>query len=479
MDSDVEYFYNDALRWTFGFDNPNKAAVIFACLFPLAWLLWSLAWKIKFSWIKWSAVLLLSGIVVLDAFCLFKTYSRGGVAAALAAWAYLLWQTSRFDSEWFKTFITKRFCAGSILGILLVALFIWVGLAERSVEPITNGDASVSHRLVLWRAALEMAVDNPVGFGTGHSGEAYMQWYEPLNMSAGYRTMVNSYLTFLVEQGWLLSALILVIFLCFWFWTMPAQSSIFTFEISMGLRACIVAFLVSGLFSTIMEEPLLWIIPGFCTLALIIWNAILRMNFLKRKLITASFCGFTILFSLYVGGLIQRHLDTFDRKCGLLNGLSTVIEVGEKTPSSGIAQNWVIIPDEKILGDTYGQLLRQLILQTGIHLKIQDKMSPIPLDSHLLLVGEAVQATPISSDLPVVLLFPSIIPDRQAAQWIKSCSHLSILLPGIDEDGRSSFWLDCADTAKLDQQSVSKLSGIGLRIDWAWPNVIALVKKEK
>ena len=29
-----EFFYGETLRWSFGFENPNKAAVIFACPLP-------------------------------------------------------------------------------------------------------------------------------------------------------------------------------------------------------------------------------------------------------------------------------------------------------------------------------------------------------------------------------------------------------------------------------------------------------------
>jgi hypothetical protein len=477
MDSDVQYYYNDALRWTFGFDNPNKAAVIFACLFPLSWLIWSLAWKVKSPWIRWPSILLTSGMILANAFCLFMTYSRGGVVAALVAGLYLFWKITRFDSGWFKRLHTGKFYGGSLLGILLVAPFLWTGLGNRSVEPITNGDASVSHRYVLWRSALEMAVDNPSGFGTGHSGEAYMQWYEPLEMSDGYRTMVNSYLTFLVEQGWLLSALILMIFLVLWFWAIPPKNQSSNFEIIAGLRASIGAFLVSGFFSTVMEEPLLWIIPGICAAALIIWCFLLRVGPSRNKLLVASFCDLAVLLSLYVGGLAQGRLDPLTHKCGLINGLQTVVEIGERTPV--VSQTWIVIPDEKILGDNYGKLLRQLILQTGIRLKIQDKTNPIPSDSPLLLVGDAVQATPIPSSLPVVFLSPSIITDGQAAQWIKSCPHLSMVLPGIDEDGRASFWQDCAATAKLDQHAISTLEGVGLRVDWAWPNVVTLVNGVK
>lgn len=473
MDSAVDFFYDQSLRWGFGFDNPNKAAVIFACLLPLGWLLWSLSWRIKIPWVKWFCVLLAGGAILADGFCLFKTYSRGGTVAALAGVLYFIWKSTRLESGWLKSIQGTKFYANGILGILLVVLFVWLGLGERSVEPFTNDDASVSHRLILWRSGLEMAVDNPLGFGTGHSGEAYMQWYQPLGMTAGYRTMVNSYLTFLVEQGWLLSALVLVIHLSFWLWAIPPTGAA-TFEGMVGLRASMLAFLVSGIFSTVMEELLLWMIPGVCLVALIV-GARLQPKPTGRNLSTACLISFIILAVLYVGGIVQRQTDPFRHECGIMDGRHTVIGVALRKSISEPAPVWVVIPDKKILGNSYGKLLRQLVLKTGISLEIQDETKPLSVDTPLLLIGHAVQTNPITSDRPVVLLSPIIIPREQAIRWIKSNAHLSVLLPGIDEDGRTRFWQDNADSEKLDQKNIKKLDGVGLRIDWAWADVMRLI----
>jgi hypothetical protein len=476
MDSDVEYYYDDALRWTFGFDNPNKAAVIFASLIPLGWLLWSLAWKIKLSWLKWPSIIVASGLILTDSFCLFKTYSRGGVVAALLGGLYLLWKAAPFHAGRLKKLQNLKFYCGSALVTITILLFVWLGLGNRSVEPISNGDASVSHRFIVWRSALEMAVDNPAGIGTGQSGKAYMQWYEPLEMTAAYRTMVSSYLTFLVEQGWALSALVLMIFFGFWFTTeLPKDQSI-ACEISAGFRASILAFLVSGLFSTVMEEPLLWIIPGICGGALFFLTFLRRVRPTRNKVLSGILYTLVILAALYGGGLVQRSYDPFTHKCGALNGQRTVVEIGPK--SSKLLPFWIVIPDPKILGDSEGKLLRQLVSQADVQLKIESPTSGIPPDSRLLLVGDSIQAEPVSCAMPVVLLFPSIITDDQADKWIKLCPRATIVVPGIDEDGRASFWQNYVDSVKLDQSRVTKLDGVGLRVDWAWPDVIALVKRQ-
>jgi hypothetical protein len=295
-------------------------------------------------------------------------------------------------------------------------------------------------------------------------------------MKAAYRTMVNSYLTFLVEQGWVLSALVLVIFFSFWFLTELSQDRSIACEVSAGFRASILAFLVSGLFSTVMEEPLLWIIPGICVGSLISLAFFNQVEAARNKGLSVILYTFVILAALYGGGLVQRNYDPFTHQCGALNGQRSVVEFGPK--SSNSLPTWIVMPDPKILGDSEGKLLRQLALQADVQLKIQSPTSGIPPDARLLLVGDSIQATPMSCVLPVVLLFPSIITNDQADKWLKSCPQSTVMVPGIDEDGRASFWQNYADRAKLDQSRINKLDGVGLRIDWAWPNVIALVKKE-
>ncbi len=34
----MEFYYQDQLRWGFGFDNPNKAAALIASMLPLIWV---------------------------------------------------------------------------------------------------------------------------------------------------------------------------------------------------------------------------------------------------------------------------------------------------------------------------------------------------------------------------------------------------------------------------------------------------------
>jgi O-Antigen ligase len=479
MGNSAVYFYNSSLRWGFGFENPNKAAVIFACLLPLLFMGWNLAWDLTKSWwLKISAAVIIGTLIFADALCLFKTYSRGGSVAAIVAVLYLIirigWQ--RRPSQWTELIRSVRFNATSILVLLLAALFLWVGLGERLLEPITTGDASVGHRLVLWQSALQMAAENPVGFGEGKSGEAYMQWYQDINSTSEYRTMVNSYLTFLIEQGWLWFAVALLATTLFWFWSLPGKPGSVSSDIAIGFRASILAFLVSGIFSTIMEEPVLWVIPVSCALILAGCSLFCSVSFSWRKIAFPVALTLFVLFALYLGGLVQSHADPLSRKFTNDPDGRTASELAIKKSFSG-QKTWVVVPDPKVLGPCYGKLLRQLVIETGVTLKLES-----PADLHgpldrLLLVGNAVKVPPVAATFSTILLAPAVISEVDAQAWSTSSPHLTLVVPSIDEDRRVRFWRDYLSTTKSANVTLITLNGVGLRVDWNWEDVINLIKK--
>ncbi len=299
METPVKYFYGETLRWGFGFENPNKAAVLFACALPLLWWGWLAGWRIRNRIIRALALVAASAAILGATYCLCMTFSRGGLVAAGAADVYL------FGYAWWDEWRLRltnaglRGCFGvqqagrplaktagtavlpatnhaaheheprprgkwilsGLLGSGMMVCVLWTGLGERSATAV-GGDASVGNRVVLWKSALQMSVENPLGFGAGKSGEQFMQWYQPLERDEGYRTMVNSYLTFLVERGWFWSTLLILGFLVFWVWTKPSGEGL----LAAALRASIIGFMGAGLLSTTMEEWKLWIFPVVCIL---------------------------------------------------------------------------------------------------------------------------------------------------------------------------------------------------------------------
>ena len=478
MDSTVEYFYHGELRWTFGFDSPNKAAVLFACLLPLLWSFFSAAWNIQPErrGVKVCVLLALSTLIIADTFCLFKTYSRGGVWAAVAAECYMLAHVDWIwkPSHWGRALHSTKTLSNLGLTGMILGLFLWTGLGERSVEPVTTGDASVGHRLILWRSALQMAVENPDGFGTGKSGSAYMQWYQPVDATTGYRTMVNSYLTFLVEQGWLWFSAILLSIALFWFWASPGARGSVGSDMVAGLRASILAFLGCGIFSTVMEEPTLWIIPASCALTLAGWSLVTPLPMTWPRIAMAIGLTTLLLSSLYVGGLIQAASDPIRRKFADGPDGRTVSELALKQNISS-SKIWIVVPDDEILGPYYGKLLRKVVSEAAVTLKLGAADLRGPAD-RLLLVGKADKTAPMVSSATTILLCPAQVSEEDAKAWSRSTPRLLLLTSAIDEDQRGNSWQAALSAVKASNIELITLKGVGLRVDWAWTQVIDIIK---
>ena len=218
-----EFFYGETLRWSFGFENPNKAAVVFACLLPLCWWAWMAAWGIRRAGLRIPSLAFSAGVFLAMGGCLVMTFSRGGLVAGVAAlgyvWALALWRNRPSENARGGTPAVESACfagngadgaassravspAGFLIGwqgilrspkcwlsVFLIGLLAGLaggsGLADRSASALGE-DASVTNRFELWQAGLQMAYENPAGFGSGKSGREFMQWYQAPDRTEGY-----------------------------------------------------------------------------------------------------------------------------------------------------------------------------------------------------------------------------------------------------------------------------------------------------
>ncbi len=464
LDTPVEYFYGETMRWSFGFENPNKAAVLFACGLPLLWWCWIVGWRIRNRVLR-GITLVLSATAVLGAtYCLCMTFSRGGLVAAAVALIYLV------GYEWWKVKPRSRlkWCLNTALIIAMVACVIWTGLGSRSASAV-SGDASVDNRVELWSSALQMAVENPLGFGAGKSGEQYMQWYQPQERDQGYRTMVNSYLTFLVERGWIGSLTLLSCFAVFWVWTRPSGEHL----LPTAMRGAIIGFMVAGLFSTTMEDWRLWMIPLSCGLALVIlciWRRG-RLN-LPRLGVVAAILLLACL-SLALVGFKKTAADPLRREFGKTNGARTVVGISPKTETIGILG---CVIDPIVLGEQSAKLIRQLALEGNLEIWLGERASST---DWALWMGQGVTRRGTLRPKRLILLAPEKIEQSALTDLLQNIPHVHLLLPEIDEDGRVNFWEDVADENSSDQLVMTTLNGVGNRVDWAWDQVVEAIKAER
>jgi len=448
----VEYFYGETLRWSFGFENPNKAAVLFACAMPFLWWGWVAAWKIRNLFLRLVALVMASAAFLGAGYCLSMTFSRGGLLAACVGVLYVV--ASDFREE--KGRPAWKWISHAGLLACFAGLVMWTGLGARAGEA-AGGDRSVGNRVELWKSALQMSVENPRGFGAGSSGAEYMQWYQNTDSEEGYRTMVNSYLTFLVERGWLAAAGVALVFTCFWAWTVPGVGN----RAAHGMRGVILAFLTAGIFSTTMEDWRLWIFPGIAGVILV--GMAVRRRAQPVKWVFLAYGGVTALllitaaafgWNMSVGDLIQREYSK--------NG---IVSVGKR---SGVAGSLGFIPDEKVMGPLYGKLLRELALKGRKVVYIGENALE---EKTLMLAGKGVHSKWDAGVEDLILLAPEKIDEAGIGRLFGKSKNILLIVPEVDEDGRIGFWEEVAEKEGIE---LEVLFGLGTRVDWAWPEVIDL-----
>lgn len=232
-----------------GFGNPNKTAAFIAILMMAIWML-----PVVRRWLFWVA---LPAFIWLGG-CLLHTMSRGGVVAAGVGYGVLLLYL-RSMRPWHRG---KAIAVVVAVGVMLVLASATVARTSTRFAQ-SHTDRSVSNRLVIWSQAPRMMLDAPWGWGIGNSGATYMGWYQPLENTESYRTLVNSHLTWLVELGWPLRLLYLcgwgaVFVLCSGSRLVNRTKAFLLCGVAGGLWA---AFFVAALFSSVAEVPTLWILP--------------------------------------------------------------------------------------------------------------------------------------------------------------------------------------------------------------------------
>lgn len=465
MGAGVEYFYGEALRWSFGFDNPNKAAVLFACALPLLWYGWHVSWRIKKLWLRVPALIAAAGLLGAAWFCLIMTYSRGGLVAAVLALGYLLFHALWRERTALRDWLRSAYAWLSV--VLLMAMLgavIWNGLGSRSAEVLEN-DRSVGNRIELWGKALQMAVENPKGFGVGKSGEQYMHWYQPTDQDRGYRTMVNSYLTFLVECGWGVALLALLSIAMFWNWTRARHGLV----LPLALRASLIAFGTAGFFSTTMEEGRLWILP-VGVIALMIMLAACQRSGLERRtmLLSLGFC-LSSCFALWFYGFFKSQADPLRREFGQ-GGIVALASRKSAWKKMGC------LVDEKIVGSQFGKLLREMAMEGEMQIILGDAAK---VQDEVLLMGKGIEEWDKIRAKRIWLLAPEIVSDAQVNLLKESDAKIALILPEIDEDGRVEFCENIAEDLGIDEVDVHFLTGVGLRVDWAFSELIKIVATRK
>ena len=415
------FFYHGIWRMDWGLGNPNKTAALIAMLMVAAWIF---AYGRK--WGFWIALLLFTGLGV----GLIHTFSRGGIIALFAGLIPVVYFASR-PWPWSKII-------GIVLSVwMILGCSIYWDAQGRYEQGISQEDKSISNRLEIWKVTPQMMVDAPGGWGLGNSGKAYMQWYQPLDRTEEYRTLVNSHLTWLVEVGWSLRFFYIlgwfVVLLLCW----PSRN-LRALAIPLGVW---VVFAIAATFSSVAESPWLWLLPATCLAV----SFVLRLRtkiWPKPWMWGVPFAATVIIMAVIL--LLGESIGKIP-----VHKIGRQVIIGNEKPNE-----WVVI-DHQVMGQNYGHSLRSYIMDHGLEnnsIGVTDSIAELPdaMDTQVMIAGKQENVKGLIEKLAkakrIVLLNPTFFPSEIGQQTAKT----TVVFGEFSQSPSVSAWTSPADVKRID-----------------------------
>ena len=366
------FFYQGMARWDFGLGSPNKAAAVLVfLLLPLL----ALSVRARREWIRWCAGLILA----LVGYGLVRTFSRGGLLAFLLGALVLLAGLRK------SLVVGRRWIPVLLTACTLVGAAVWTGFAGRVADSSPTADASVGNRLAIWRNVPCMMVDAPGGWGHGAAGDAFMGWYQPLDKTERYRTLVNSHFTWLVEWGWCGR------FLLVWAWLLAFGAGIVRWRTRGDPLplAVWIAFAAAAFFSSVAEEWIVWVVPVVALMPAA-WTFCTAKGARRTVVVVTLVASGVLLSACVVLGVCCRPADVL---CMGRTPDGACLTVGTGRPDG-----WVVCDEAVMGGAAFGRVLRGFVQTpegTGRAYGLVRDLSSVPVDvRRLSLCGRAADAGP-------------------------------------------------------------------------------------
>lgn len=347
-----QYYYNDHLRWTLFWENPNGCAAFLACL--LAWVWWmEVAWSHK----PRSRPLSLAGACLLYAgelvvwFLLVKTYSRGGLVSGVCAMFFF------FLSCGFARTRSWRARHMAVRIFMVAALCLAAGFAGRMAPEYLIQDKSVGNRLDLWQSALVMISDSPFqGWGHGHGGMAYCNWYQPIDIAIRPVGFVNSYLEVAVEQGLHVLFMVLACFFALLFAAIKQRGR----PLVACAGVCLLTWGICNIWSSLWMDALLWVLPGISMIVIVAGGRKAKLQAAKTVAIAIG-SALLVTVALLAGGRASAKGKAF-KAIPLARAEAVYLTArSAQKEAEPICEVWA---DGAVFGRYFGRSLRRLIQET-------------------------------------------------------------------------------------------------------------------
>lgn len=428
-----DIYFQGFWRMDWGLGNPNKTAALIAMLMVAVWGF--AYWKRRGFWLSLPLFTIL-GV------CLVHTFSRGGIIAAFSGILPLLLFLRR-------PFPWKRISAVIVAIWMIFGASIYLQAHERYGQSLVQEDRSVSNRLEIWKKAPTMMTDASGGWGIGNAGQAYMNWYQPLDRNESYRTLVSSHLTWLVELGWWGRFLYLAGWLMIFLVCLPSAKASWL-SVPFGIW---LALFFSASFSSVAESLWLWIVPGVAFTWSLVWRIRTRQRLNAKWWVlppAVASLGLVLLFSV-------SDFDSPIRKTG-----DAVLIGSNSTP--GV---WVVY-NKQVLGEKPGRPLRAALpnspkMSVGLVEKIGDlpakDLPSVVLAGDLPDENRDAGLAAVKTAKSLLLINPRFFPQ----EFVQSKQDLAILFGEFSQSPAASSWDQFA--------RVQKLAGVGDFLP-NWPDKI-------
>ena len=417
------FFYQGMARWDFGLDSPNKAAAVLVLLM-LPLLAFSV--RARRKWIRWCAGM----ILVLVGYGQMRTFSRGGLVAFLLGAFVLLVGLCK------SLVVGRRWIPVLLTACTLVGAAVWTGFAGRVADSSPTADASVGNRLAIWRNVPCMMVDAPGGWGRGAAGDAFMGWYQPLDKTERYRTLVNSHFTWLVEWGWCGR------FALVWAWLLVFGAGIVRWRTRGDPLPLAVwtSFATAAFFSSVAEEWIVWVVPVVALMPAA-WTFCTAKGARRAVFVATLIASGVLLSACVVLGVYCRPggVPRIDRSPD-----GTRLTVGTGRPDA-----WMVCDEAVMGGAAFGRVLRGFIKTpdgAGRAYGLVHDLSAVPSDvRRLSLCGRAADAGPDALARFTALEDVRVISPNRPEDWLASrgarpyirvfCGEFSPNCPAEDAEG--------------------------------------------
>lgn len=239
--------------------------------------------------------------------------------------------------------------------VVFVLVLLGTSVGGRFAD-IADGDRSALNRLGIWANALKLIHAAPLtGWGAGESGNALVQWFEPVASNKEYASVVSTYLHFGAEFGLpALGAALWIAMLTIWIGCdSSGGTSGWRRWILVGAVVGFTAFLTAALFST------LWVIATarwiLFSLVLVIWFlGIGCVERLLRKAAVSVVVACSCMGCIYFAGSVLSLRDSIRvRKFDGGVRLSHSAAAGKQEVS--------LVVDRLVLGSFYGRQIRGML----------------------------------------------------------------------------------------------------------------------